>query len=103
MALLKDLAKVIRSKNAGPYSLTFDVIFEDSATYERVKQSKVLSTAVVANLYRVREQDVLFTEYDVAYALKVTIPRRVSCGDPQDTDVYGAQQHVPLMDLVIET
>lgn len=102
MVCLRDLAKVIRSKNAGPWHVTFDVIFDDRGTYEKIKHSKVLNGSVIAKLYGVREEDVLFTEYDVAYALKATIPRRVSCGHPEDTDVYAAQQHAPLMDLVVE-
>ena len=39
--------------------------------------------------------------YDVAYAIKITIPRLVPSGDPGDTDVYGAQQHAPLLDIEI--
>ena len=33
---LRDLAKVIRSKNSGPFEITFDVIFAESAPYELV-------------------------------------------------------------------
>ncbi len=40
---LKNLAKVIRSKNSGPFELTFDVIFADPAVYEHVKASGVLT------------------------------------------------------------
>ena len=36
---LRDVASVIRSKNAGPFELTFDVMFEDPEAYERVKAS----------------------------------------------------------------
>jgi len=39
MTVLARLAKLIRSKNAGPFELTFDIMFEDAATYERVKRS----------------------------------------------------------------
>ncbi len=102
MVLLREVAQVIRSKNAGPFNLTFDVIFDNPVTYEKVKRSKVISTKVIAKLYQVREEEVLFTEYDPAYALKATIPRRLSCGHPADTDVYGAQQHAPLMNLVVD-
>ena len=37
---LRDIAKVIRSKNAGPFELTFDVIFKTKEDYEKVKASR---------------------------------------------------------------
>ena len=43
----------------------------------------------------------LFTEYPAGNAFKATIPRLVPSGDVGDTDVYGAQQHAPLLDVEI--
>jgi hypothetical protein len=42
---------------------------------------------------------VLFTPYDAASAFKATFPRLVPSGDVGDTDVYGCQQHAPLLDV----
>jgi uncharacterized protein DUF4387 len=95
---LESLAKVIRSKNAGPFELTFDVMFDDAATYERVKQSGAINAQAIAGIYRVRLDDVLVCQpYDPALAFKVTIRRPVGSGDITDRDVYGCQQHVPLL------
>ena len=99
MALLKDVAKVCKSKNAGPFELTVDVVFEDSETFRRVKTSGVLSAGLFARLYDVPEQQVLVTPYDAAFAFKATFPRLVPAGDFGDTDVYGCQQHAPLLDV----
>jgi hypothetical protein len=99
MALLKDVAKVCKSKNAGPFDLTIDVVFEDRETFQRVKASGVLRAALFADLYDVPERDVLFTPYDAAFAFKATFPRLVPAGDFGDTDVYGCQQHAPLLDV----
>jgi hypothetical protein len=44
---------------------------------------------------------VLSTVYDPALAFKATLPRLVPAGDIGDTDVYGAQQHGPLLDVDI--
>ena len=101
MALIKDIATVCKSKNAGPFMLTIDVLFEDPAVYARVKATGVLSAALFARLYSVAEEDVLFTPYDAALAFKATLPRLVPAGDFGDTDVYGAQQHAPLLDVDI--
>jgi len=92
-----DLAQVIRSKNAGPFELTFDIMFEDPAAYERVKRSGVITAALVARLYKISHNQVLVCRhYDPALAFKITIRRPVSSGDLGESDVYGCQQHVPL-------
>ena len=99
---LDALAKVIRSKNAGPFELTFDVMFDDPAAYELVKKSGVINAAGIAAAYRVRVDDVLVCRpYDPAVAFKITLRRPVSSGDIEDRDVYGCQQHVPLTRLEI--
>ncbi len=94
---LAALAKVIRSKNAGPFELTFDIMFDDPAAYELVKKSGVINAARIAEAYRIRVDDVLVCRpYDAAVAFKITIRRPVGSGDIDDRDVYGCQQHVPL-------
>jgi len=100
---LADLAKVIRSKNAGPFELTFDVMFDDPAKYEQVKRAGVINVPAIAAIYNVRHDDVLVCRpYDAALAFKVTIRRPVGSGDITDRDVYGCQQHVPLMRIAVE-
>jgi hypothetical protein len=99
MALIKDVAKVCKSKNAGPFELTVDVVFEDAAMFQRVKATGVLCAALFARLYNVPVEHVLFTPYDAAFAFKATFPRLVPSGDFGDTDVYGCQQHAPLLDV----
>ena len=99
---LDQLAKVIRSKNAGPFELTFDIMFDDPAAYEAVKKSGVINAKRIAEAYRVRVDDVLVCRpYDAAVAFKITIRRPVSSGDIEDRDVYGCQQHVPLTSIEV--
>ena len=101
MPLIKDLAIVCKSKNAGPFELTIDVVFDNAEAYNRVKHSGVLCPKLFAKLYNVNEQDVLFTPYDAAFAFKATLPRLVPSGGIGDTDVYGAQQHAPVLNIHI--
>ena len=103
MAKLWELARLVRAKNAGPFTLTFDILFADAETYERVKRSGVITRELFARLYRVPEEQVLFFEHDRALALKASIPRPAASGDLEDTDVFGGQQHGPLVDLEIPT
>ena len=99
MAKLMDIARVVRGKNAGALQLTLDVMFEDEETYRKVRDSGVLSPRAIAPLYGVTDNEVAIIPFDVAKAIKITVPRRIRSGSPGDTDVYGAQQHVPLMQI----
>jgi hypothetical protein len=101
MATLGDLARLIRSKNAGPFVLTFDIMFDDDDVYRRVIESQALTKASFAALYRVPQEDVLFIEHDAARAIKISIPRPYVQCDPDDGDAYGGQQHGPLVDLEV--
>ncbi len=97
MARIGDIALVCKSKNAGPFEITIDAVFKDKKTYEKVKASGILCAELFAKLYSVKLEDVMFTAYDAGYAFKATVPRLVPAGDIGDTDVYGAQQHAPLL------
>lgn len=99
---LDRIAKVIRSKNAGPFEITFDVMFDDAQSYARVKRSGVIDSVRIASLYRIPPDAVLVCKpFDAALAFKITIRRPVASGDWLDTDVYGCQQHVPLTSIVV--
>ena len=101
-ARLYDLAKVLRSKNAGPFELTLDILFEDREKYEIVKRSGVIDRDLVCRLYRMKPEDVYHVVFfDAALAIKITTRRPTESGTIGDTDVYGAQQHAPLIDVMI--
>jgi hypothetical protein len=99
---LVELAKTIRSKNAGVDQITFDIVFRDRETYELVKRSRALSPEVVTRLYGVSPDRITaFVEFDPALAIKFTIRRDRPSGSPGERDVFGAQQYAPLFDLPI--
>lgn len=102
MPRLVDVASVIRSKNAGPYELTLDVIFKERFWYEEALRAKLISPATIARLYGVAEDDVLeIVAFEPANAIKATIRRPLVSGAIGETDVYGAQQHAPLLGLLL--
>lgn len=101
MTQLHELAHLIRSKNAGPFELTIDVMFENRAAYERVRDSGVLAPERIAELYGVAPGDVRSFEADVALALKLSFPRPQSSGSLHDTDIFGGQFHSPLVRLEV--
>jgi hypothetical protein len=101
MTPLADLTSLIRSKNAGPFSLTFDIMFADQASYWRVKKSGVLTKALFAEMYHAPAERVKFFECDNALAFKFSIPRAHPSGDLGDGDLHGGQQFAPLLQIQI--
>ena len=96
---LSDLARVVRSKNAGPTLLTIDVLFADAAAFER--GSAALTPEGVAERYGRTTQQVDVIAVPAAHAVKIVLPRVTPAGAPGDRDVYGAQQHAPLLGLEV--
>src|SRR5690606_25882369 len=96
---LIDAARVIRSKNAGPTQVTLDLMFDSREMYERALAAPSLEAAVIAQRFNVAEAEII--PYPAANAIKIVLPRRIIAGTPGDTDVYGAQQHRPILDLEI--
>lgn len=96
------LAKTIRSKNASPNKMTFDIIFREKVTYELVKKSGVINRELICRLYNVTLDDITdLVTYDPANAIKFSFYRSFPSGNPGDPDIYGAQQYAPLMDVEI--
>jgi Domain of unknown function (DUF4387) len=99
---LHELAKTIRSKNAGVDKITFDVIFRDRETYSAVRRARVLTRESIAALYRIPDSRISdFVEYDPGCAIKFTIYRDRPSGSPGDPDIFGAQQYAPLLDIEV--
>ena len=100
---LRDLAKIVRSKNAGPFRLTFDVVLDSKETFETVRTSRAITPEAVARAYRIPEDMVSsIFEFPMGNAFKVTLIRPIAQGAMGETDVYGCQQHVPLLNLPVE-
>lgn len=104
MTQLGQLAKVLRSKNSGPFELTLDVLFDSEEHYYKVKHSGQISRKVICELYQIKEEQIHhLVFFDQALGFKITISRDISSGTVGDRDVYGAQQHAPLMQLSIDS
>lgn len=101
MATLVELCSLIRSKNAGPFTLTFDVMFTNEENYLRAKQAQPITPELIARLFQQRVEDVLVFYHDRALAIKASIPRPKIQGSLDDGDNYGGQQYVSLLTLEI--
>ncbi|MHA6482153.1 DUF4387 domain-containing protein [Paenibacillus sp. strain BS8-2] len=103
MTQLGQLAKVLRSKNSGPFELTLDVLFDSEDNYRKVKASGRITKETICEMYGISEHHIHhLVFFDQALGFKITIARDISSGTVGDRDVYGAQQHAPLMHLEID-
>lgn len=96
---LADAAKIVRSKNAGPFHLTIDILFDNRENYEKVRDSEVLTPELFSKLYSIPVNQVEVYEFDSVSAFKVTMPRHIASGSPGDSDIYGCQQHAPALEI----
>ena len=103
MTLLCEVADIIRSKNAGPYRITLDVLFGDRGMYDMVRNSGAITRRTVAKAYGIDESGISsIFEVDMAQAFKITLYRPIAQGACGEGDMYGCQQHVPLLNLAVE-
>jgi hypothetical protein len=99
---IRELCSLVRSKNAGPFVLTFDLMFSSDDGYSRVKRSNPLTARFIAQLYKLPEAQVRVFLCDSARAIKISIPRPVVQCDPGDGDCYGGQQYAPLLEVPVQ-
>ena len=96
---LGDLALGVRSKNAGPFTVTVDVFCGSSGAYARVRS--LLTVRRVAELYRVEVDSVRRFELPDLDVLKFSFPRPARQGSRLDRDMHAAQFAVLLEEMEI--
>ncbi|CAG8326850.1 unnamed protein product [Penicillium salamii] len=99
---MMDIAKIIRSKNSGPFEMTFDIMFDTTDAYERVKKANILTNERVMNLYHLQPEDIIVNMFfEPALAWKCTIRRPWEQGTVGERDTLGTQQHGPLLTITV--
>src|SRR5690606_1438957 len=90
-----DRVRVLRSKNAGPYVVTLDIVLKEQSDFEALRRG--LSADLVAEAYSIDAARVeSFDFFDELLAAKISIKRRKPCGHPGDPDCYAMNQEQPL-------
>lgn len=99
MPKLSDVARYVRSKNAGPFWVTVDIFFDGPEDYERHRSNPALSAAAVAALYGVEAAQVKRFEVDDLNVIKLSYPRTAPQGGVVERDMHSGQQYVPLLEV----
>jgi hypothetical protein len=96
-----DVAELVRSKNAGPFWITFDIFLRSDQDYERVAGPGVITPDAIGDAYAVDPATVLIFRIPSLRVVKISFPRPVPQGSFYDRDMHSGQQHIPLSELVI--
>ena len=99
MKKLIDYTKILRSKNAGPLFITYDLIFNSFGDMKYVEER--LNKKMISEAYNVSEKKIDIISYGVVNSIKITFPRKNVSGSLADNDIYGCQQHIPLANIEI--
>lgn len=101
---LRDMAAVIRSKDAGVNRITFDIFFTSGESYEIALYSNAFSRDNVARALEIAPEHLVGTFFvDACNAIKVSIDRPNISASMDERDLFGVQQQTAIesMDIPI--
>ena len=99
---LSEIAPIIRSKNAKPYRVTFDILFDRKDVYDYVKKTGALNADAIAGAYKVPRSEITSSfVFDPGLAFKFTMRRPRVQGSFGDGDLYACQWHSAMFGIPI--
>lgn len=101
MAKLKDVARYVRSKAAGPFWITIDIFFPSREVFDSSKGAAGLATAAVEQALQLDPGSAKRIDVPDLAVIKYAYPRRHAQGGAFERDMHGGQQFVPLLELDI--
>lgn len=102
MATLRELAKYVRTKNAGPFWATIDIFCKDAQSYERVSASQSFTVQTIADVYHTEAGKIKTFAVDSLHVVKFSFPRSHPQGDKYENDMHFGQQYVFLLDAPVD-
>jgi len=96
---LGDLAREVRSKNAGPFWMTLEAFMPDAGSY-RVAAA-LITAELISELYHVAPASLQIFRIPDLHVVKVSFPRPLAQGSLYDRDMHAGQHHVPLANTVV--
>ena len=99
MPRIRDVCGHVRSKNAGPFWVTFDLFFNSHENYLRYRDNEALSGNSFASLYGARADLVKRVPVDSLQMVKISYPRPHPQGWLHERDMHSGQLYVRLLDV----
>lgn len=89
MASVSEVARSVRSKNAGPFWVTVDIFFANLESFEHV--SEKLHNESVSGALKIDNSELRRFDLPDIFVIKFSFPRAVVQGSRFDRDMHGAQ------------
>lgn len=99
MSTVGEVAKYVRSKNAGPFWLTIDIFCDAKSSYDAIANSNKLTAGRIADMYKVDPGHVKIFPLPDLNIIKISFPRSVIQGDRNERDMHGGQQYISMLDF----
>ncbi|MGA5507039.1 DUF4387 domain-containing protein [Streptomyces umbrinus] len=99
MPKVSDVCRHVRSKVAGPFWVTIDLMFDGQENYDRYSQDSVLSAESIASVYGVDAKTVSLFPIPTLKVLKISYPRPTPQGGIEERDLHSGQQYAYLLGL----
>lgn len=102
MTKLKQIAKYIRSKNAGPFWITIDIFLESNEDYMKLKNCHNLTKESIGRIYDIASESIKIFHVDDLHTIKISIPKIPPQGYKYESDMHSGQQYVRMLELDID-
>jgi hypothetical protein len=102
MTKVRDVCRYVRSKQAGPFWVTFDFFFDGAHSFERYAESPVLGPYLFAKLFGTDPALVKKFPIKSLNVLKISSPRAVPQGGIVERDLHSGQQFARLLDINLD-
>ena len=97
MPKVKEVCRHVRSKVAGPFWVTVDLMFDSQENYDRYVDSPALSADSIAAIYKIDPETVHLYPIPQLRVLKISYPRRTPQGSVEERDLHSGQQYTYLL------
>lgn len=98
MPKVREVCHVVRSKVAGPFWVTMDLMFDSRDNFDRYSSSSALGREAIADLYGVGSDDVALYPVPSLNVLKISFPRQTVQGGVGERDLHSGQQYTYILD-----
>lgn len=99
MPKVKEVCRHVRSKVAGPFWVTIDLMFDSQENYDRYSQNEALSADSIGRIYDVEPAAVRHYPVPTLKVLKISYPRKTPQGGVEERDLHSGQQYTYILDL----
>ncbi|KJH81879.1 DUF4387 domain-containing protein [Stutzerimonas stutzeri] len=102
MPKLREVCRYIRSKQAGPFWITFDIYFDGRENFNRYHESEALSVEAFAQLYGANPAFIKRIPVPQLDMIKISYPRLTPQGGIVERDMHAGQQYVRLLNVSVD-